>query len=153
MKIIGIDPGTAATGYGIINGAKLIEYGVIKTQPTQTAAQRLRFIYQELKRIIRFHKPDQAVVEDIFLFRNQKSVVRVSQVVGIILLCAEEFRIPTFQYAPLQIKQLLTGYGRASKEELQKLIKKEFGLKEIPNPTHAADALAIALCHLTINTK
>jgi len=147
MKIIGIDPGTAETGWGIIQNKKAIDYGLIRTKPSQAVGVRLEIIYQELLKIFKKYKPDSAAIETIFFFRNPKSVLKVSQACGIIFLALNKAKIPAFEYTPLQIKHNLSGYGRTDKTEIQKLVKKYLNLKQLPKPKHAADALAIAICH------
>lgn len=147
MKIIGIDPGTAETGYGIIYNKKIIDFGLIRTKPSQEMGTRLDIIYKELIKILKKHNPAYAAIETIFFFRNPKSVLKVSQAYGIILFALNKAKIPVFEYTPLQVKQNLSGYGRTEKKEIQKLVKKYLKLKKLPRPQHAADALAIAICH------
>lgn len=149
MKIIGIDPGTAIIGYGIINSGKkleLIDYGCIKTSINLSTAERLEKLHKELKALIKKHKPDIAAVEDIFFFKNLKTAIKVSQARGVILLTIAESKIPVAEYTPLQIKQAVACYGRAEKSQVQKMVKILLNLKEIPKPDDAADALAVAIC-------
>lgn len=149
MIILGIDPGTAATGYGIIKKntkLSLIEYGCIKTQTTLTTAERLNELYSQLNTLIKKHRPDIVAVEDIFFFKNLKTAIKVSQARGVILLTAAKSKIPIEEYTPLQIKQATTSYGRAEKIQVQKMVKLLLNLKEIPKPDDAADALAAAIC-------
>lgn len=149
MIILGIDPGTATTGFGVIKKnkeIKLIEYGCIKTLTNLTTAERLRVLHNQLNLLIKKHKPDMVAVEDIFFFKNLKTAVKVSQARGVILLTAAKSKIPIFECTPLQIKQAITSYGRAEKIQVQKMVKVLLNLKEIPKPDDAADALAAAIC-------
>lgn len=153
MIILGIDPGTAATGFGVINKLQAtsyklqaIEYGCIKTTPNLTTAERLKVLHNQLNLLIKKHKPDMVAVEDIFFFKNLKTAVKVSQARGVILLTAAKLKIPIFECTPLQVKQAITSYGRAEKIQVQKMVKTLLNLKEIPKPDDAADALAVAIC-------
>lgn len=147
MTIIGIDPGTACTGWGIIKKKQLINCGLIKTKPDQAMGLRLKIIHDGLLEIFKQYNPDQAGVETIFFFKNPKSVLKVSQALGIIFYTLNQAKIPVKEYTPLQVKQNLSGYGRTDKTEIQKLVRKYLKLKNLPKPKHASDALAIAICH------
>ena len=148
--IIGIDPGIARTGFGIVakEGVKLyaIEYGCIFTKTKKSASNRLFEIYQELLRVIKKYKPDELAIERLFFAKNVKTALTVSEARGAILLLAGEIGLPVKEFTPLQVKQALTGFGRADKTQMQKMVKLILGLSEIPKPDDAADALAIALC-------
>jgi len=149
MKIIGIDPGTAIIGYGIINSGKileLIDYGCITTSINLSTAERLEKLHKELEVLIKKHKPEIVAVEDIFFFKNLKTAIKVSQARGVILLTIAQNKIPVAEFTPLQIKQAVACYGRAEKAQVQKMVKVLLNLKEIPRPDDAADALAIAIC-------
>ncbi len=149
MIILGVDPGTATTGYGLIRKnreLKLIDYGCIKTTTDLTTAERLKKLHDQLNVLIKKHKPNMMAVEDIFFFKNLKTAIKVSQARGVILLTAAKIKIPVFEYTPLQIKQAITSYGRAEKIQVQKMVKLLLDLKEIPKPDDAADALAAAIC-------
>lgn len=149
MIILGIDPGTAITGYGIIEKGRkleLIDYGCIKTSADLSTAERLDKMYKELKILIRKYKPEIAAVEDIFFFKNLKTAIKVSQARGVILLAIAQSKIRVVEYTPLQIKQAVACYGRAEKLQVQKMVKAILGLEEIPKPDDAADALAVAIC-------
>jgi len=149
MIILGIDPGTAATGFGIIKKnreLKPIDYGLITTPADLSTAERLNRLHNELHLLIKKHKPDIVAVEDIFFFKNLKTVIKVSQARGVILLTAAKSKIPIFECTPLQVKQAITSYGRAEKIQVQKMVKVLLDLKEIPKPDDAADALAVAIC-------
>ncbi len=149
MIILGIDPGTATTGYGLIEKnkeLKLIDYGCIKTAANLATAERLKELHDRLNDLIKKYKPDIMAVEDIFFFKNLKTAIKVSQARGVILLTAAKTKILAFEYTPLQIKQAVTSYGRAEKIQVQKMVKLLLNLEEIPKPDDAADALAVAIC-------
>jgi crossover junction endodeoxyribonuclease RuvC len=150
MIILGIDPGLATTGYGIINENKkqkieLITYGHIITDSNILMIERLEKIHQEFKKIIKKYKPDRVAVEELFFAKNVKTALKVGEARGVILLTIRQARVPFFEFTPLQVKQAITSYGRASKNQVQKMIKAILNLKEIPKPDDAADALAIAI--------
>lgn len=149
MIILGIDPGTATTGYGLINfDKKNIEYldcGCIITQKETPPEQRLKEIYNQLNKLIKENKPDVLSVEKLFFFKNLKTAIPVSQAKGIILLAAAKKKIPVYEFTPLQVKMNIVGYGRAQKQQVQKMIKVLLKLKEIPRPDDAADALGLAV--------
>ena len=150
MIIIGIDPGTATTGYGIIkktkNNLKCLGYGVIKTNPSLAPEQRLKKLHLELFKLLRRYKPKVLAVENVYFFKNLKTAMPVSQAKGVILLTAAKKKIPVYEFPPLQVKMTICGYGRATKQQIQKMIKETLNLNEIPKPDDAADALAIAIC-------
>lgn len=158
MIIIGIDPGTATTGYGVIaakkincrtkNNFKCLAYGTIKTSPSQTPSERLRILNNDLDKLIRKHRPEILVVESLFFFRNFKTAMPVSQAKGVILLTAAKKKIPVHEFTPLQVKMIVAGSGRAEKKEVQVKIKSLFGFKNMPKPDDAADALAVALSYV-----
>jgi len=150
MIILGIDPGTAITGYGLIKKKltkiEIIDYGCIRTETNLSTAERLKKIDQQLAKIIRRYKPQQMAVEDIFFFKNVKTAIKVSQARGVILARAARMNIPVDEYTPLQIKQATTSYGRAEKKQVQRMVQLILNLKETPKPDDAADALAAAIC-------
>ena len=150
MTILGIDPGTAITGFGLIeknkSKLKLLKYGCIKTSVKLSTAERLNVIHKELNSLIKKSKPDIVAGEDIFFFKNLKTAIKVSQARGVILLTIAKSKIPVAEYTPLQIKQAVACYGRAEKIQVQKMVKYLLGLKELPKPDDAADALAVAIC-------
>lgn len=150
MKVLGIDPGLAYTGYALIIGEKSeirsVVYGCIETSPRAKKEERILTIRQHLLKIIKKYQPDRIAAEQLFFARNVRSALVVGQALGIIYLCAAEEKIPFSEYTPLQIKQAITGYGRAEKEQVQKMLKNILKLKKIPQPSHAADALAVAFC-------
>lgn len=150
--ILGIDPGLADTGYGVIEkcGELLLlkEYGSIKTEKNKNFCKRLEEISQAIKKIIHSFKPDYIAVEEIFFYKNLKTALKIGQVKGAILLTCQSTKIPIYEYTPLQVKQALVGYGRAEKHQVQQMAKILLGLKDIPKPDDAADALATAICCL-----
>jgi crossover junction endodeoxyribonuclease RuvC len=152
IRILGIDPGTATTGWAIIEGGKnpaAIAYGCIETKPDHSDADRLREIAEDLEKICRKYQPDEAAVEKLFFFKNQKTIISVAQGRGVILLTLAQNIRTIAEYTPLQIKQALTGYGRAEKQQIQEMVRVIFKLSAIPKPDDAADALAIAFCHMS----
>ncbi len=150
MIILGIDPGLANTGYAIIEFEKKeiesIAYGCIETSSEEKKEKRILKIHQALSKIIKKYNPDKIAVEQLFFAKNVSSALIVGQALGITCLCAAEKNIPLYEYTPLQIKQAITGYGKADKEQVQKMLKCILKLKKIPKPDHAADALAVAFC-------
>ena len=149
MIILGIDPGTAATGYGVIrvkSGLACLGYGTIKTGPLSTMAERLKKLYDEMNKLINKYKPNVLAVENVYFFKNMKTAMPVSQAKGVILLAAAKKNIPVREFTPLQMKMALTGYGRAEKKQVQGMVRLLLNLKETPKPDDAADALGIAIC-------
>ncbi|MFA6533878.1 MAG: crossover junction endodeoxyribonuclease RuvC [Patescibacteria group bacterium] len=150
MLILGIDPGVADTGWGVIKVTGhqlcLVDFGVIKTSAKAKFVDRLNTIHQELEKIIRKFKPDRVAVEELFFAKNVKTALVVGQARGVILLTAIQAKLPLSEYTPLQVKQAVTSYGRADKTQVQKMVKCLLNLRELPRPDDAADALAIAIC-------
>ena len=151
MLILGIDPGTATTGYSVIkkqknNTYEIIDYGVINTAKTETDSARLLILRKDLRQIIEKYKPDLAGVEKLFFENNAKTAMTVSQARGVVLVTLEEFKIPLQEFTPLQVKSTICGYGKADKKQVQYMIQQTFRLKKIPKPDDAADAIGIALC-------
>lgn len=150
MRILGIDPGTGILGFGVIDQAKgkttFVDAGVIKTPVKQEDSDRLFTIYEELEQIIKEHKPDVMAVEKLFFSRNITTAMSVSQARGVVLLLGKQHKLKLYEYTPLQIKQAVTGYGKAEKKQIQEIVKVILGLKSIPKPDDAADALAAAIC-------
>ena len=155
MKILGIDPGTATTGFGLISkeGPKLtkIDCGVISTSKDLEMPKRLSILFDDLQELIQTHKPDVVAVEKLFFTNNITTAMTVSQARGIVLLVASQNNVPTAEYTPLQVKMSATGYGKATKKQVQEMVKKILKLSVIPKPDDAADALAIAICHSSNN--
>lgn len=158
MKIIGIDPGTAITGFGIIECSiseelKYLDHGCIKTSSKSETPQRLEKINRELELLLKKHKPDILAVENIYFFKNLKTAMPVSQAKGVILFTAAKQKIPIYEFTPLQVKMTITGYGRAEKKQMQEMVKIILNLKIIPRSDDAADALAIAVCCARMTNK
>lgn len=151
MIIIGVDPGFAITGYGVIeyknNRFKTIDYGVITTDAKTDLPQRLYVINDKLQELLGQYKPDVMSVEELFFNTNIKTAIAVGHGRGVVLLTAAKAGIPVFEYTPLQVKQSVVGYGRAKKEQVQYMVKILLSLDSIPKPDDAADALAVAICH------
>jgi crossover junction endodeoxyribonuclease RuvC len=149
-RLLGIDPGLASTGWGVIevenNKFKSLDYGFIKTLPGESPGKRLMIIYTIIREIIDKYQPNKASIEDIFFAKNKLSAIPVAQAKGVILLAMESKNMETYVFTPLQIKQALTGNGRADKNQVQEMVKLILGLKEKIKPDHAADALAAAIC-------
>lgn len=151
MRIIGIDPGTGILGFGIIDvikgKPKLVDAGVIRTPVHEDDAVRLMTIYEELSAIIAETKPDEMAVEKLFFAQNVTTAMTVAQARGVVLLTAMQARLRIAEYTPLQIKQAVTGYGRAEKKQIQEMVRVILGLKTAPQPDDCADALAAAITH------
>lgn len=151
MKIIGIDPGYAIVGYGVIKYNNMsfttLDYGAILTDASTPFNKRLLQIYNEFSQLLLQHKPDAVSIEKLFFTNNQKTGIDVAQARGIILLAAEQHNIPCFEYTPLQVKQSVVGYGRAQKAQVMDMTKRLLKLSKVPKPDDTADALAVAICH------
>lgn len=153
MIILGIDPGTATTGFGVIDYSQTaqqqlscLKYGTIDTPAGMDTAERLYMLNMDLNRIIGEFNPQMMAVESLFFFKNLKTVMPVSQARGVILLTAHKKKVPIVEYTPLQAKIAVTGYGRATKSQVQQMVKNILLLEKIPKPDDASDALAIAIC-------
>lgn len=155
MRILGIDPGYAIVGFGIIDNNMgeniVVDYGVIETSKELVMPQRLDIIENAINEIFDVYKPDCVAIEELFYFRNQTTVIPVAEARGVILATCYKRCKEIFEYTPLQIKQALTGQGRAEKAQVQFMTKTILNLEKIPKPDDAADALAVALCHSHIN--
>ncbi|MCL2159711.1 MAG: crossover junction endodeoxyribonuclease RuvC [Oscillospiraceae bacterium] len=151
MIILGIDPGLATVGYGVLKYEKnrftALDYGVILTPPHTPVHERLETIYDELQKLIELYRPDELSIEELFFNTNQKTVIAVCEARGVILLCAQRNRLNISEYTPLQVKQAVVGYGRAEKIQVQSMVKNILNLDKIPKPDDAADAVALAICH------
>lgn len=152
MRILGIDPGTGILGFGVIdagvsNKVTLVDGGVIRTPVKEEDSIRLETIYDELTELIKEHKPEVMAVEKLFFAQNVTTAMTVSQARGVVLLAGVKNGLALFEYTPLQIKQALTGYGRADKKQIQEMVRVILGLDKVPSPDDCADALAAAICH------
>jgi crossover junction endodeoxyribonuclease RuvC len=153
MLVIGIDPGTAITGYGLVRedetgSITAVDFGVIRTPADLPMPQRLLELYRQLKEIILLHRPDSAAVEKLFFQKNVKTALSVGQGRGVSILALAEVDILVAEYSPLEIKQAVVGYGGADKNQVQQMVRVLLNLEDIPRPDDAADALAVAICHL-----
>ena len=155
MRILGIDPGLAIVGYSVIDSEKgvyrPVDCGVINTPKELSLPERLELIYKGMGELIDTFKPDQVAIEELFFTKNITTGITVAEARGVILLACKQSGLPMFEYTPNQIKQSLTGYGKADKKQIQFMITRLLGLKAIPKPDDAADALAIALTHAQTN--
>ena len=151
MRIIGIDPGYAIVGFGILdyqgNKFSVVEFGAITTTAGTPFNERLKTIYDDLSYVLDKYKPETMSIEKLFFNTNQKTVIDVAQARGVINLCAIQHQIDIAEYTPLQVKQSVVGYGRAEKKQVQELTRQILNLREVPKPDDTADALALAICH------
>ncbi len=151
MRILGIDPGYAILGYGIVdyhtNHFDVNGYGAITTDKDMEMPQRLKHIYSEISNLIDLYKPDVVAIEELFFNKNAKTAILVAQARGVAITACVNKNLPLYEYTPLQIKQALTGYGRADKQQIQSMVKLILHLDEVPKPDDTADALAVAICH------
>lgn len=151
MKILGIDPGMAIVGYGLIeiknNNINLVTSGSIQTDKNNSDSKRLLEIYNDLSIIVDKYSPDCASVEQLFFFKNQKTIIPVAEARGVILTVLEKYNIPTFSYTPMEVKQVLTGYGRAEKKEVEQMVRLTLQQEKLPKLDDTIDAIAIAICH------
>ncbi len=153
MRILGIDPGTGILGFGVIehdgHNSKMIDAGVIRTPVSQPLPERLQTIHDELAELMDALTPAALSVEKLFFARNVTTAISVSHARGVVLLLGQQRGIPIFEYTPLQIKQAVTGYGKADKKQIQEMVRIMLGLSQVPKPDDCADALAAALTHVT----
>ena len=153
MLVIGIDPGTATTGYGLVRqtqegGLQAVDYGVIRTPAKMPMPDRLGLLYTELNEILHRHSPQGAAVEKLFFQRNVSTAITVGQARGVALLALGQAGLDVAEYNPMEIKQAVAGYGGADKNQVQGMVRALLNMEEIPKPDDAADALAVAICHL-----
>ncbi len=151
MRVLGVDPGTATTGYGVVdndNGnLKLRSYGAILTPAGHPLPERLAMVYAELSRLIAEQRPDAVAVEELFFQKNARTALAVGQARGVVLLAAQHAGLRVYEYTPLQVKDAVVGYGKATKDQVQQMVALLLGLDFVPRPDDAADAIAIAICH------
>jgi crossover junction endodeoxyribonuclease RuvC len=152
VLVLGIDPGTAITGFGLVReeeeGLTLVAYGVVTTAANQPLPERLQAIYQGLAQVARHHQPQQAAVEELFFSRNARTALSVGHARGVALLALADAGLPIYEYKPLEIKQAITGYGGADKGQVQEMVRLLLNLDHVPQPDDAADAVAVAVCHI-----
>jgi len=150
MFILGIDPGKAKLGWGVVevgtSDLKCIDYGVIETSKELDDPERLKIIFNEMNSLMKRFKPDALAVETLYFFKNRKTAMGVAQSRGVVLLAGARKNLPLYEFTPLQAKMAITGYGRAEKKQVQEMVKKLLYMKDIPKPDDAADALAMAIC-------
>ncbi|WP_099950697.1 crossover junction endodeoxyribonuclease RuvC [Ezakiella peruensis] len=150
MRILGLDPGLAILGFGIIdeegNKLKLVDYGIINSEPDITFPERLKLLYDDLDFLINRYKPEIVAVEELFYNRNATTAIKVAQARGVQVLCCQQHELPLYEFTPLQVKQTITGYGRADKKQVQLMVKNLLNMDHMPQPDDAADAIAIAIC-------
>jgi crossover junction endodeoxyribonuclease RuvC len=154
--ILGLDPGTATTGYGLVNedsggGLHAIDFGTIQTPAGMPDSERLVILYQRMREIILLHRPQGSAVEKLFFQKNVRTAITVSQARGVILVSLAQAGLDIGEYSPNEIKQAVTGYGSADKHQVQEMVRILLGLEDIPKPDDAADALAVAITHLHTN--
>lgn len=155
MKILGIDPGMAIVGYSIVdydgNTCTLLNSGSIQTQKGQRESARLVEIFEDMTTIVEKYQPDAASIEKLFFFKNQTTVMPVAHARGVILTVLEQHNIPIFEYTPMEVKQVLTGYGRADKKEVEQMVKLSLACEKLPKLDDTVDSIAIAICHTRSN--
>ncbi|MDP9469248.1 MAG: crossover junction endodeoxyribonuclease RuvC [Chloroflexota bacterium] len=150
MRILGVDPGTALLGYGVVEGEgdpALRAYGVVETRPDRPMPDRLVFLFDHLSDLISLHRPDVMAVEQLFFARNVTTAIAVGQARGVALLAAARLGVPIVEYSPSEVKHAVVGYGKADKAQIQEMVRLILRLDRIPQPDDAADALAVAICH------
>lgn len=152
MLVMGIDPGIAISGYGLVDSDfdpyKVVDYGVLRTDSVMEMPTRLKSIFEGYMDLIKKYRPKAIAVEELFFNKNAKTIITVGEARGAAILAAAMTEVEVFEYTPLQVKQAVVGYGRAVKQQIQEMTKILLKLKEIPKPDDAADALAVALCHI-----
>ena len=154
MRVLGIDPGYNIIGYGVVetNGCKVVDYGVITTPKTMSISTRLHTIFKATCELMETFKPDEVAFEELFFNTNNTTAIPVAESRGVLIVASKQYTDRLFEYTPLQIKQALTGNGRAEKKQVQYMVRNMLGLKSVPKPDDAADALAVALCHIQTNS-
>jgi crossover junction endodeoxyribonuclease RuvC len=152
MRVIGIDPGTAITGWGVVEGdgndLEMVAAGAVTTMAGTPLPHRLQIIYSELGAVINQWRPETAAIEELFFSRNAKTALAVGHGRGVAMLALANAELSITEYKPLEVKQAVTGYGRADKKQMQQMVKLLLSLEEVPRPDDAADALAVAICHI-----
>jgi len=152
MRVLGIDPGTVTMGYGVVeekgDEIALVDCGALTSPPRSPIGERLSYFYNELLEVISHYQPDALAIEQPFMSRNVKSALAIGRAQAVAILAAANRGIPTYEYTPAQVKQMVTDYGASSKEQIQEMVRLQLGLSQVPQPSDAADALAVAICHL-----
>lgn len=150
LRILGLDPGTARMGWGVIEGEeepRLVAYGTLSTPAGRPLAERLHTLFQALRELVACYRPEVAALEELFFARNARTAFSVGQARGSALVALAESGLPVYEYTPLEVKMAVTGYGQAEKAQVQEMVRALLGLERVPHPDDAADALAVALCH------
>lgn len=148
---LGVDPGTALLGYGVLRGndpARVVDFGALATSPSEPMPQRLLQLYEGMCQVLALHRPGVVVIEQLFFARNVTTALAVGQARGVVLLAAAQSGIPVVEYTPAEVKQAVSGYGKAGKAQMQEMVRLLLDLEAVPQPDDAADALAVALCHV-----
>ena len=152
MRVLGIDPGTVVMGYGVVESEDdeiaMVDCGALVSPERSPIGERLSYLYNELLEVIRRHEPDVVAVEQPFVAKNVRTALAIGRAQAVAILAAAGKGIPTYEYTPAQIKQRVANYGASSKEQIQEMVKLQLGLSQVPQPNDAADALAVAICHL-----
>lgn len=150
-RIIGLDPGFGIVGYGVVDiqgkSEALVKYGAIRTSAKDPISKRIEKIYDVLSQILTEYMPDESAVEELYFFRNVTTAISVGEARGVMLLALEKFGVKIYEYTPMEVKLSVTGYGKATKRQVQEMVRVMLNMNDIPRPDDAADALAIALCH------
>ena len=151
MRILGVDPGTVTTGYGVIDSEDdeitLIDYGALVSPARSPIGERLSYLYSGLLEVISRCQPDAVAVEQPFIANNVKSALAIGRAQAVAILAAANKGVPSYEYTPAQVKQRVANYGASSKEQIQEMVRLQLGLSQVPQPSDAADALAVAICH------
>ncbi len=150
MRILGVDPGTALLGYGVVEGDRdpiLLAFGVVETRPDRPMPDRLVFLFDHLSDLISTHRPDVMAIEQLFFARNVTTAIAVGQARGVAMLAAARLGVPIVEYSPSEVKHAVVGYGKADKGQIQEMVRLILRLDQVPQPDDAADALALAICH------
>ena len=151
MRVLGVDPGTLKLGYGVVDGGddmQMVDCGVLNLRPRTSVGERLRSVYEKLSTIISEHHPDEAAIEEPFVGQNIRSALAIGRAQAVATLAAANRGLPIYYYSPAQIKQQVAGYGESDKEQMQEMVRIQLGLSCPPQPNDAADALAVAICHI-----
>ena len=151
MRVLGVDPGTINLGYGVVDGGdemRMVDCGVINLPPRLPMEERLSSLYRELSKVILKHRPQEVAIEEPFIGHNVKSAFAIGKAQAIAILAAANQGLPIYYYSPAKVKQQITSYGQSDKRQIQEMVRLQLGLCELPQPSDAADALAVAMCHI-----